>query len=691
LAAERVSQATRREGIEPDPCSVSASVDQAGPEPVAPTLVAPVPRAYGGLFSPRPAGLGARRGHPLRWWAAGVAASWLLPLALNAVHGDVLLPLVLLLATAATLRGSRYLLDRLFFAALLLFGSTCAVGMVLSIWPWHLSPVPVAGTALSAVTTVAALRRRRPTLPLRVRLVDIAVPLVAGLAAFAVWWPIRGGRFTDRFAQVAQGGDLAAHFMIYDSIQGAGGYAFMHASAVAAEVPIGYRTYPQGAHFVAALLDVFVRSSPARPAGLTSLSHFLWFDFASVVLLCATLTWAISRIAGPRFSMVLALPLGALAGSVAWLGDLQTVFRWGFWTELVCFSLLVALFAILVRPLTRTREQIVLVAALLVAIAFTYYFALPLALLAVLAWLLRYRRRLRRHIPLTIGAVLVTLGLAPVPVLVSLIAVQSARGASDALDASGVIDPVKGGLLITLALLVIAGLLNGRRRLEPGGQVAIAILAAAGGCTLALGWYQFATQGAVAYYYQKALHLAIITVLVMSGLALRRIVPALGAAGVVRPVLICVAFTVASVQAFNPFGSPVPSIYPAGSPSMGRLRITNQFVQPSAGAMIQTVLRIPDPDRRTTIVIPSWGDDVYVSVWVAVIQRDYTGLQAWRDWRGQSSSTPELLVAFMRSHPGRYQVVTTDPAYRAAITAAERSLDVQLVVFNPNPQYQSGW
>src|SRR5205807_806367 len=75
----------------------------------------------------------------------GLAAAWIVPVLTNLAHLDVILPVLLVLAVMSLLRSGRTIIDRFVLALALLFGITCLAGMVLSVWPWGLSPVPTAG------------------------------------------------------------------------------------------------------------------------------------------------------------------------------------------------------------------------------------------------------------------------------------------------------------------------------------------------------------------------------------------------------------------------------------------------------------------------------------------------------------------------------------------------------------------
>src|SRR5690348_15203265 len=78
-------------------------------------------------------------------WIVPLLAAWVVPLLCQLLRVDWLLPPVLLGVTASLLRGTRFLLDRLVLSFALLFGTACAAGLLISVWPWHMQPVPVAG------------------------------------------------------------------------------------------------------------------------------------------------------------------------------------------------------------------------------------------------------------------------------------------------------------------------------------------------------------------------------------------------------------------------------------------------------------------------------------------------------------------------------------------------------------------
>jgi hypothetical protein len=639
-------------------------------------------------------------------WPASLAAAWVVPVLCQLLHVDWLLPPLLLLGTAALLRG-RYLLDRLIVAFALLFGVTCAAGLVLSVWPWHLAPVPVAGVAFTALVAIAAVLRRTPQLPARFRLLD-SVPLLAGLFTWlTLWWPRRDGLFSDRFAQASEGGDRGAHFMLFDTIRGVGGYVFQHRGASASEIAPGYQVYPQGGHFVAALLQNFLGSGTHRPSALVSMAQFLRFDTATVVILCVAMSWAVARIAGPGLSLRVALPASALACGLLVFGDLETIIKSGFWAELVCLGLLVVLFALLVRPLAATGEQLVVLASLNMAVAYTYYFALPVSVGGTLVWLLCYRRRVLRRWVLALVTAVVAAGLGAVPILVNVAWVRANQGAVAVLDATGALDPVGGGVPLALAGLVVAGLLVSRRAWTPVTQMVAGVLGACAFYLVAVGDFQWQTVMRTDYYYEKTLHIITVALVLMVGLAARRLAPALSrpagpfvyrSAGVTRvrvtPIVVGLVLTLAMIEVFNPIQPLIPPAKPLTQPSRGRLYLTGHLVYESSGAVLDVVAHVPDPARRATIVMPTFGGDPVLSSWVSVLQRDYPRIQTWRWWADGDRPAPEKLVEFILSHPQPYQIVTTDQNQLAALRQMKRDhpdVDVQIVEYNPSRKYQTNW
>jgi hypothetical protein len=285
--------------------------------------------------------------------------------------------------------------------------------------------------------------------------------------------------------------------------------------------------------------------------------------------------------------------------------------------------------------------------------------------------------------------------------------VRANQGAAAVLDATGALDPVGGGVPIALGGLVVTGLLISRRWWTPVTQMVAAVLGACAFYLLAVGDFQWQTVMRTDYYYEKTLHIISVALVLMVGLAVRRLAPALARPagplvyrerGVTRlrvvPLVTGVVLTLAMVEFFNPIPPLIPPAKPLVQPSRGRQYLTGHLVYENSGAVLDVVAHVPDPDRRATIVMPTFGGDPVLSSWVSVLQRDYPRIQTWRWWADGDRPAPEKLVEFILSHPQPYQIVTTDAAQIAALEQMKRDhpeVDVQIVRYNPSRKYQTTW
>lgn len=184
--------------------------------------------------------------HQVHWavWLGLLVAAWVVPMVLYLVHADLVLPLLVLLGTAAVLRGGRTLLDRLVLAVGVLFGATCAVGLVSSVWPWGLHPVPISGSAFSVLLLIVALSGRRPRLP-RPGWVDALSVCAAGLLIAYVSVPyLRQSDFDERLGILMSGEYNARHEAAFDVIGRIGGYLFLRQEQASDQIFSGMVYYP---------------------------------------------------------------------------------------------------------------------------------------------------------------------------------------------------------------------------------------------------------------------------------------------------------------------------------------------------------------------------------------------------------------------------------------------------------------
>jgi hypothetical protein len=453
---------------------------------------------------------------PLKRWMwplAALAGAWLLPIATNLLGVDWLLPFVILAGTASLLRAGRTALDRLVLAAGLLTGVTAVAGLLISVWPWGLAPVPVAGCALTGLVVLAVLLGRRPSFPRSWGVADSLVVAAGVTCAGVMLWPFRSGGLTNELAMVLHGEDFARHFMIFDAIRRAGGYMFQHSAELGGSVLRPYMTYPQGSHFLFALLDNFARSSTRVGDPLTSLGFLIWCFIGGFIFLCVAVLWAVRWVGGPGLHGWVALPVLALASAVLLTQDPVQLIRNGYPSEIVGLALMVLALALLARPLRRTREQLVVVVGLTVGVAFSYYLWLPLIGLAIAVYLVQHRARVRRH-RIVVWA---TLAAGAAASLVMPLVNERANSGSQLVLGGGVAD-VNRALLGALLVAALASPVAVRavRRL-PVWRVWLAQVAGALVLLVLLYVYQEATIGQTIYYYEKLLHQLLFLALVGLG------------------------------------------------------------------------------------------------------------------------------------------------------------------------------
>ena len=398
---------------------------------------------------------------------------------------------------------------------MLIAGSATALGLLLSVWPWGLDPVPAAELGLLLLLGASAATGRRFSLPLRFPPRDLVLAVAAlGATCFYVR-PLIGADTAQRLSGYITAEDLARHFGLYDSIRNLGGYAFLHSAQNRAILQPGMSAYPQGSHFDLALLDRFLHPGLSTP--VAELGQFLLLTTLVCALFVFVVCWAACRVAGPRLGAAAALPL--VLGITFYLCAVEgtAMLQNGFLSELFGLTLFSALLALAIRPVDRPREQLLLLSSLLIGISFSYYLWVPVAAaVAVVSLLVHRHSGGARRSRLTLPAVgLVTGVLMVVPVAANWSVVNSAAS----LDIVGGITPVTRHLLWPLtalaALLVLLALLRGERAARVTGS-ALALVGAAAGAVML---YQLHTLGQSSYYYEKMLHQVAVTALVCLGTA----------------------------------------------------------------------------------------------------------------------------------------------------------------------------
>ena len=468
----------------------------------------------------RPSGLihaPPRMIRPLR--AAGLlACAWLLPIAAQALRADWLLLIVALLGTGSLLRAGYFLLDRLMLAGILLAGTLVAGGLLFSVWPWSLRPVPVAGTLLTVLVAVGLLTGRRPRLPLRFRGTDAVIAGAGVMAAQIMLGPVAGRSYRQRLPYTTGEEDKYVHFALFDAIHRLGGYTFLSPARASGLVTASTaNVYPQGSHYLYAVLDIFLRSVTSPGPTPAEFSRYYTLTLIGFGFLVLAVTWSARWVAGPALTGWRAALVCSAVATLTALGPLTGLIRFAFDSETIGLALLALCIAVAARPAGRAPEQLLLVATALIAVWYAYNLYGVLATLSVAVAVVVYRRRLRRHWRFAVVTASVAL---PVALLPSVLAELSGFSANRQLMTGGDVIPLNPYLLTGLALLACAGLAvrAGRRSGAWRAHTAYLVLAAVAIAVVRV--YQLQTLGSQSdYYFAKLLTGAYVSCLVGFGAA----------------------------------------------------------------------------------------------------------------------------------------------------------------------------
>jgi hypothetical protein len=615
-----------------------------------------------------------RRGRRLFWLVAGLAAAWLLPL-LTHLAGVDWVVLLLIVTGGAVLLDSGTVLDRLVIGGTIVAGTTLAAAVLFTLWPWGLQPVAIGGVGLTTLVLVAWARPPRWQTILLGRPADLIVVGVPALLAFLVAWPMRGGGLAHRIGYIVRGEDVARHFGMTDTIRRIGGYVFMnvHDPIVTSSIQDVHRTYPQGFHMLAAIVDTFVTSSATAGDPTAALGRFLVYDVAAYAMMGLTISWAARRFAGPSASFWAIAPVcAAVLGFLFW-GDLLGMFWRGFVPEVAGATFLLVLVGALIRPLPNTTQQFLLVGTTVVGVAFTYYFLLPLAAVLVLLWAVVARRRLRRGWRTGVAVAAVGAVVIAVPELYG-----KPQGALDMLVSGYAIDVVP--LSPVVALGAVSGalvLLRFRGWLTPPSTLlAAAAMMAAAAMAAGIAAFQIARIGRTLYFFDKTLHIVIILFLVGLGAAaplLERILrpgePARSRLGALRRPLAGTALSLAVLASFGVIGTRLPVQPPSAGGNWGRAYRAGLLSSTPAARWALTVAKqVPNPQRKTVLLAIADADVSYTgSLFVAVLERDYGLTWPGYQWLAGSKKRPEDFEQMLLSSRDHFQIVIDSAELRITL------------------------
>ncbi|WP_213454166.1 hypothetical protein [Rhizomonospora bruguierae] len=625
-----------------------------------------------------------RRNRP-RWAvpAALLIAAWAVPALASLSHTAWLLPPLVLLGTAALLRGGRTLLDRVVLAVGLLIGLACAVGLLWSVWPWGMHPVPVAGTAFTVLLLVAAGTGRRPALP-RPGWADALSGGVALLLAAYLSVPyLRDSNFTRRLGILIGGEDNARHEAAFDLIGRLGGYLFVAQGRARQHIFSGMIYYPQGWHLTAALLDGFVRRPTAGPGGPAAVDHYIFWTLAGYGLLLLTLIWLVQWLTGPLHALQRVVAVG-LVGALALGTELPRLLVSGYPSEALGLALALIVAGLCVRPLAGVREQLLLLGALLVGVGFTYYlFLLPAGLL-VLAWLFAARRRVLAHRGMLLVVAVLTAVLAPITALSGLLV----GGQSEALSVGGQTDPVANTLLVLGAVAATGPLARSAWR-EPVWRwypvaVAITLLFAA-----AVALANVAAGASPGYYFIKTVHYGMALLIVGVG-ALARLLPAPGPGAGPRewapPTGIAAAVLVATLATSGVIGWTGGLFHVSAAHEdttwTGAWRDRLLQRQRQARATMTAYRAYPPIPGTVTLMMDTSTIDGYrESVFLSSLQG--TSAQTEPGIYDMTFREPQRLRQILARVPGRVRLIAVTPAAGAAareVVAADPALPARVTI-----------
>jgi hypothetical protein len=444
----------------------------------------------------------------------GALLALALPPLLHLIHADVLVLAVAWFVIAGMLTAGRTLVDRLVLAGIILLAALLSAGLIFSAWWWGLAPIPIGMALLLSLTVIATARRQRLSVPMRAEISDAVVVGSGAIAFWLVTRPLAGLDQLQRLRLSALTLDRMAHYALFESIQRLGGYDFQHQAAARLSVQTPTEVvYPQGSHFLLAVMNNFLSAATTTPTGPALLNRYFVLVLGVYSLGVAAVVWSARWIAGPNASAAGRLMVTLLAASFALFGPTAALIN-GADSQLFGMSMLVLAAALIVRPVESFPEQVLLASAATVAVFYTYNVYGALAALGFIVAAVLYRLPLIRRWPVTVG-----IGL-PAAVVALLPSYLTLSGNFDvqkqALVAGGHM-PMSGLLVPIVTVIAILPILSYRARRERVWRGVAALL---GSIVLVLGL--FALYGSAhaggSYYYGKLLGAAYLCTVALLGL-----------------------------------------------------------------------------------------------------------------------------------------------------------------------------
>lgn len=509
----------------------------------APVRVRPVPPA---AVAPPGGGRTARGARAVLFGAAagGVVMLGRLSGAFDGVAGLVVVVVLLLLVPTSRQFARRVLLT-----------GCLVLGWTQLLW-WVPLPVGAVGRITIAMAAVAAGlgawvgAGARPTARLaallpRLRLVDLLIPISAGLGGVLLTPWLQAKSLGQTFGLLLGGWDHSAHFSMVHMIRRYG--ATLDAIPPPAEGTWQFTSYPEGYHtVVASIIETMIgpRLGTIDVELLAYTRAIAWLVIAIVAVLVA----GFCALPALRNRPALAAPVAALVASVIYLGPGATAIQGGFGNFTMSCALVVALVLVLV-PMARVFSPVHLAAAGSafggVAAGWVLMMALAVPALLVLLFPLRRSRyrASRRAVLATVLVVLVTLA-----VLARTATVLLHLAVANPLVLTGGIDRPSLGLVVLAVLATIGSCMLVPWRGRGARIRVLALLPIAGAAVAAaLAVMQIRAGGSVTYYglkFMTGMEIVLLPVLLVGvahALARRPRLPRAG--GVAAALLLALAAT----------------------------------------------------------------------------------------------------------------------------------------------------
>jgi hypothetical protein len=253
-------------------------------------------------------------------------------------------------------------------------------------------------------------------------------------------------------------------------------------------------------HYLFALFDTFLRSSTDPGSSFGEYDRFVLYNAAVLAILAAAVVWAARWIAGPGLAGWRRGFCCAVVGGLAAVGQLTTLYWQGFAAHAAGLIVLAVGIAVCSRPPRAVREQVLLLAALVVCATFIYNLTAVMVLGMTAIAVLVYWRRIReqRRFALLIGGP--TICVALVPYVAQVFAGFSASGKflmwGSAIDFSRV-------LIVAFAIAAASSMVTRNGRRSPAWRAASFSVVWCCALTGAMVVYAYIKVGDSTYYCEK--------------------------------------------------------------------------------------------------------------------------------------------------------------------------------------------